>query len=196
MTDPIQTLWAEDASDARGPSPDALHARARRLRRSLWLRDTLEYGAALFVVIWFGRQALLTTSWPIQAACGLIILGTLMVAAGLWRRRERHPVGADADVGVAHLRARLVRQRDMLASVPRWYLGPLVPGVTAFVVAQALERARQVGPERATVSALIAAAVIFAVFAGVWWLNRRGARAFEQEIAALDRATTDGEGSL
>lgn len=195
MTDPIQTLWATDATNARAPSPEALRQRGRRLQRSLRLRDSLEYLAALFVVIWFGRLALTATSWPVQLGCGLIILGAVAVAAGLWRRRERRPTDADASVGIAHLRARLIRQRDLLASVPRWYLAPLVPGVTVFVMAQAAERARQIGPERAMWSALIALAVIGAVFAGVWWLNRRGARALEQEIAALDRATIFVEGS-
>lgn len=184
---PIQTLWTAEGRDAGPFSPATLTARSRALRRKTWRRDAIEYVAALVVVAMFARYAIAATHPVARAGCVLVILGTVAVVTHLWRRRERTEP-AQATASLPYLRAQLVRQRDLLASVPRWYLGPLVPGLLVFNLGIWLQRSGGALDHRATVAALIVLAIAAAVFAGVWWLNRAGARALDEQIAALDAA--------
>jgi hypothetical protein len=74
-------------------------------------------------------------------------------------------------------RAQLLRQRDLLRSVWRWYLLPFVPGLFLLLMARAA-----VDPGRATRAALINVLV----FLGIGWLNERAARRIDREIESLD----------
>ena len=73
-------------------------------------------------------------------------------------------------------RSELVRQRDLLRSVPRWYLGPFVPGLVLTLVG--LWLANPGGSWRVG----LGAAFVALVFAGVAWLNFRGARKLDEQI--------------
>ena len=186
MTDPLQSLWAAQDADAQPPSADALRRRARRLHRRVWLRDSLEYAAAAVVVAVFAWYAQRSPNGVYTAGCVAIIAGALTVAAGLWRRRARRTPGAEATAD--HLRSELVRQRDLLASVPRWYLAPMVPGLLLFNAGVWLARVSQ-SPARANLGAAVALALLAGATAGIWWLNKAAARRLDADIISLDRST-------
>ena len=78
-------------------------------------------------------------------------------------------------------RAELERQRDLLRSVWKWYLAPLVPGMLLVYVGSALAR-----PEHAS-RALLGLAGTVAVFVLIGDLNRRVANRLQARIDALEK---------
>ena len=190
MTDPIQSLWASEGMDANPPSPESLAARARAIGRRAWLRDGIEYAALAFVTVLFGSDMIGDGHPVLRIGSALVVLGAILVGFGLWRRRVRPPVDP-AEPAAAYLREQMVRQRDMLASVPRWYLAPMVPGLLTFVAGLSLDRLKDSPLSAVLPPTLLALAIVAAIFAVVWWLNHRAARRYNTEIAALDSAHAD-----
>ena len=186
MTDPIQLLWSAGGADARAPSPTELRVRARRLRRRTRLRDAVEYasgmaGAGVFAFYWTNAA-----NGLVAAGCALVILGTMVVMAGLWRRRVRAASDAAAEAGVGYLRGQLAAHRDALAGVARWYLAPVVPGLVTFLAGVGVDIAERRGGTTAAIATGATLAFVIGVFALVLVANRRAARALDAEIAALD----------
>ncbi|MFL9840953.1 hypothetical protein ABS767_08275 [Sphingomonas sp. ST-64] len=186
MSDPFITLWTAQERDARGLSHDELARRSRLLQRRVLRRDLIEYAAGLLVIFIFGRFALDAQAWPMRVACIVTIVGTCAVMWNLWRRRPHDDPAALARDAHGYLRSQLVEQRDALASVARWYLGPFMPGMTLFVGAMVHESAQRMPLAAALVIGAIGAGVIAATFWMVLGLNRRAARSLDQQIAALD----------
>jgi hypothetical protein len=152
----------------------------RRIRR----RNFLEYAGGAFVVAWAVYFALLTSA-PLLEKVGLVLTGLgALVVVNVLRKRGRAggdpPLDAPTLQIVAWHRAELARQRDLLRSVPLWYLGPLVPGVLVTFLGRWL-----VSPERA-VSLASSLGVVVLVFGGVWVLNAVGAKQLERKIRELD----------
>ena len=191
MSDPLITLWTAQQRDARGLSHDELARRSQLLRRRVLRRDLTEYAASLFVIVIFGSFALSAANWPMRIACLVTILGTCVVMWNLWRRRPKDDPAALAGDALGYLRGQLIAQRDALASVARWYLGPFLPGMTLFVAAMAHESAQTMPLAAALAIGGVGAAVIATAFWYVLRLNRRAARALDQQIAALDAARPD-----
>lgn len=186
MTDPIHELWTSQERDARPLSPAELARRARMLHRRLARRDAIEYAAGSIAALAFVWIALTTPEWSIRAACALIVIGMGVVMWNLWKRRMPAPPEALGATGLDYFRAELVRQRDSLASVARWYLGPLVPGLTAFFLASGWVTARTAP----VWLALVTTGTGLAIMGGLFWfihrLNRAAADRLDQEIRALD----------
>lgn len=135
---------------------------------------------------WAGVFASGAAPGLVKAGVGLIALGGVVVAAVLHRRghaaRQEPALHASTrEVARWHL-AELERQRELLSNVPRWYLGPFVPGVLV-VLAGAWRASPEQGP-RVGLTALAMAAV----FLGVAALNRRAARQLGERIDALRRS--------
>lgn len=186
MTDPIQNLWASQERDARPFAPTDLTRRARVLHRRVVRRDAIEYAAGGIAALIFGWIALSTPEWSIQAACALVVIGMGVVMWNLWKRRMPAPLEALGATGIDYYRAELVRLREALASVTRWYLAPLVPGLVAFLVAVGWVTARTAPVWLASVTTGVALAIIAGMFWFIRCLNRAAADRLDEEIRALD----------
>jgi hypothetical protein len=188
--DPLQSLWKSQKQEDFSMSLADIHARAERFQTRIRVRNWIEYAAAAFVIAAFGYFALTMPDWLVRAGAALIMAGALYVA---WKLNAIARAGAkdDAASWADFHRAELVRQRDALRSVWRWYLGPFVPGMVVFLagVAFAPDAAAPLAA-KAGVFAL-GIAVIGAIFWLVAQLNVRAAAALDKEIAALDRARGD-----
>lgn len=186
MSDPLIDLWKSQPTAASPLDTTELARRDRALRRRLKLRDATEFLAGGLVIVAFGYVAWIVPDLAIRAAAILELAGVALVLTTLWRRRPR----GDAEVlGVPvrdHYRAELVRQRDMLASVWRWYIGPIVPGMLAFFAAVAWASARATGDIQAAFPGLALLVPILGVFWLVGRINAAGARRLDAEIAELD----------
>ncbi len=153
-------------------------------------RNLREYLAVLVVVPLFAVAAARSHEIITSFGHALVALGAVFVARHLRARGGNHPPpAADAPTRerVAHYRAELTRQRDLLASVARWYVLPVVPGILLVLVGTGLDLVTHGTPPHRVAFALGAALLVMAaVAAGVLLLNRRAARAMGREIEALD----------
>lgn len=110
--------------------------KSRQLARNLWLRDWLEAGAGVAVLVFLAaiwwRQG--WSGWPVGVAMALIAGVTGFFVRERFRAKKGQPmsdapllVRLEADI------AELQRQRRLLGSVASWYLGPI--GVAIVLVA-------------------------------------------------------------
>lgn len=187
MSDPIIQLWANQPVSPVPIDASDMAAQADRLASRIRRRDAIEYAASAIVVVAFGWIGYALDDALFRIACAVIIFGTLVVARNLWTRRVRPDLALLGQASHIHYRAQLVRQRDSLASVWRWYLGPFVPGLLLFQFAVWRLTAQVMGPTDATIGLLPTALPIFAVFLGIHWLNRMAAQRMTRLIEALDR---------
>lgn len=164
-----------------------IHARAERFQARVRRRNWIEYAAAAIIVAGFAWAAFAVSNLIVQAACVLIMLGTLYV---VWKLATLARASAKTDETMSWAdfhRAELVRQRDALNSIWRWYLGPLVPGMTLFWIGVGLARSADSPLWGNLGVAALALAIIAGMFVGIAALNKWGARRLQAEIDALDR---------
>lgn len=188
--DPLQSLWTAQQEEPFAMSLADIHTRAARFQSRIRWRNWIEYGASAIVVVAFGRIALVADNAIVQTACVLIVLGTLYVGwhlATLARSASKAELNAAANWAEFH-RAELVRQRDALNGIWRWYLGPLVPGWVLFWIGVGFEGRAGAPWWVQIVVAVLGAALGAAVFVSIGALNKFAAKKLDAEIAALDRA--------
>ena len=167
---------------------EALHARAARFQSRIRTRNLIEYAAAVVVIAAFVWIAWLVPQPLVRAGAVLIALGTIYVCwrlHALGRAASKAEMEAGAQSWADFHRAQLVRQRDALSTVWRWYLAPFIQGVIVFIAGVALGTNAPVLARVATFAT--AAGFIAAVFAAIAWLNARAVRKLDAEIAQLDR---------
>jgi hypothetical protein len=186
MTDPVCDLWASQPVVPLRPSPDELDRRARQLDRRVRRRNALEYGAGAIPILVFGFLALGRGDPLMRLASAAIVIGVVVVLYGLHRRAGASGAGDWAAPILDHHRAQLVRQRDALASVWRWYLAPLVPGLALLFAGVWRLRSLAEGAAAATAAVLPPVLIAIVVFGGIHWLNRVAARRLTRAIAVLD----------
>ena len=160
-----------------------LEKRASRFQRTVRIRNAVEYGAGVLVMLVF-----LWYAWQFPGV--LMRTGSLLTAAGvgvvLWqlhRRASARAMPAER-AGLSCLdfhRAELERQRDALRSVWRWYIAPLVPGVVVFRWGVETELADSTLFARGPGANLF----IAGVFAAVIGLNLWSAHRLQKHIDAL-----------
>lgn len=176
-------LWQdhENPEEAIEMTTAELAERAEALQTRVRRRNRLEYAAALLVAVVFAAYCWTAPGWITRVGAGLVVLGTALVAHALHRRGGARALPGDPAVDwLAFQRRELVRQRDLLRDVWRWYLGPLVPGLAMFLAGIAVE------VPGAGVPALLTAAGTAGVFALIWLLNARAAARLQRQIEMLD----------
>jgi hypothetical protein len=186
--DPLQSLWTKQKEEPFAMSVADIRERASRFQTRIQLRNGIEYGAGAIVILAFTAIALATPDWGIRAAVVLIIAGVLYIS---WKLATLAGAASkdDAVSWVDFHRNELVRQRDAVASVWRWYLAPLLPGVTAFILASVVSPADPDVPLIARIGAgAIGVAWVAAVFFGIAAINKHAANRLQAEIDKLDRA--------
>ena len=191
--DLFQALWAQPQQEAFAMSLADIHSHSRHFQSRVRTRNYTEYAAAALVIVLFGWVAFLVPDAIVKAGALLTALGAAYVACALYRKARAAEWQPDGGKPLMDFhRMELARQRDALATVPRWYLAPFVPGMLLFVGGVSfasdtgmplLARAIQFG---------VSVSIVSIVFVGVAWLNRRAVKQLDAEIAALD-AMTDAE---
>ena len=163
-----------------------IHQKARSLEKKVRWRNAREYIASAVVILGFSPTLFHKDSWMMQAGAALIIAGTIYV---VWRMHRHASARAVPDAGEA-LRAfhreELIRQRDALRSVGRWYLAPFVPGMVLVMMGRWFQShvgGRSLAMDHLGI--LLASALVAQVFGGIWWLNQRGADHLQKQIDQL-----------
>lgn len=188
MTEHPVAFWKDEFADARFSDPAACSLRATRFETTIRRRNLIEYAAAVLVILSFGAASVLSAQrgeWAIAVTFAMTIAAAVFVVAKLRRdgsMQQRRPETSCRD----HLRAQLVRQRDLLRGVPKWYLAPFVPGLLCFYYIVTARVAQAHGWQVALEGIWVQLAATAIFFAFVAWLNLFAARRIDREIAALD----------
>lgn len=137
--DDIRSEWqSRPGSDRGGDLP--LPREARRIWRSIRLRDFMETAVALVLALFFGANAWLL--WigglAVSAAFSLwLVIACLGIAIRLRNARRLFP-DRESDLPLLAFlhgeRRALDRQRHLLNTVLWWYVGPIVIGVLGFFI--------------------------------------------------------------
>jgi hypothetical protein len=188
--DSIRSLWQSMPTTPVIISPAEMRVKAKAFERRVQRRNTIEYVAAVLVAgvfSWYATFPATTPLWPIANI--LVVLGTLYVVWNLHRVGRANAAPASASFGalVDFHRAELVRQRDALATVWRWYLAPFVPGMILWFIAMGIELSKKLPLGAVITTQVMAAMLMLAVFLAVFLLNLLGAARLQRQIDALDR---------
>jgi hypothetical protein len=184
----LKKLWQSDEPDD-GPTMDleSVKKQAQAFERKIRRRNALEWIASAFVVVFFGTDALDSETTAVAVGNTLIALAAIGISVYLWRKgRVELNVDPTMDaMGFAEAQAgAMEEQARLLAWVPLWYLGPLAVGMVVLMIGRFPTDGRGLVPWALT------AGVVAVVFAGVAWLNIRGARKLRTQAGDL-RAEID-----
>ena len=186
--DPLRDLWAADKGDKFTMSISDLTARSNRFQSRIERRNLTEYLAAALVVGIFGWLAYIVPVWSIRIGSILIIAAALYVS---WKLRQIGSASATPNVASAqtlanHHRDELVRQRDALKSVWRWYLLPFVPGMLVFMLGATQETGSKLQIWIEVATSAFSLSLMGGLFNGIYALNAHAAKKLDREIDALD----------
>jgi hypothetical protein len=181
----LVSLWQNQPLSENEMSMQMVMDRATKFQRKIRFRNLTEYVAGGVVMVW-AALSVVQSQAPVLIKVGSALLGLGALFVVTFLRLRGHAAYAEPPLAqptrelVSWHRAELVRQRDLLRSVPRWYLAPFLPGMILILVGGWLKE-----PEKAWRVGLTAA-MVAAVFAGVAWLNRRGARKLDERARELE----------
>jgi hypothetical protein len=180
------TLWADQACDATFTDPAACAARASEFERQITRRNRREWIAGLVQLpVWGGLAAFFWSVGEIPVALSLLLIGVGVLAilrnvarrAGNLDRRPEEPCRE-------HLSRQYRRQYEALMTVPLWYIGPVVPGIIAFLATVTAGVAEFKGWEAALKDLIEPGVVIAGLFAAImvanWWAAQRLKRELER----------------
>ena len=181
LPDDLRNVWQNQPVE-NAPMPlEEIQRRALRFEKRIDRRNLREYAGAAIGIAAYTFYIFIFHSLVIRAGSVLVIAGVLYVVVQLYRRGSSGSLPADLAItaSIEFHRRELVRQRDLLRSVWRWYIGPIVPGLVVFSAGSM--------PPHSPVWAYFALALFFLVtLGGIVWLNHRGAQRLDRQIAELD----------
>jgi hypothetical protein len=191
MSEPLpgndpQSVWQKQQLEGIRMSADEICRRATAYQRRILWRNAREYVGALATVVFFGFQFWWTTDTATRAGFVLIGAGLLYIVWQLWTKGASRSVPAEMGLSSAleFHRRELERQRDLVRSVWRWYLAPLIPGWV--VLSIGLARTNPGHIRHFALVFTIFQIVAASAFIFVWWLNQRAARRLQGRIDELD----------
>jgi len=137
LPDNLRNLWQSQNVDHTPMSLEQIREKARDYQRKVRWRNAREYAAIVAISVFFGSTIFRVPLAWMRVGASLCILGGWYVAYQIYRRARSRT--APTDLAPANCmefyRGELVRQRDFLQGIWRWYLGPLIPGLAWIVVA-------------------------------------------------------------
>ncbi|SPE43067.1 conserved membrane hypothetical protein [Candidatus Sulfopaludibacter sp. SbA3] len=184
----LREVWQSQHVEPKYMSLEEIRNKAAKFEggvRSRNLRETV-VGIGTIVVFLFYLKWFPT---PLERAGScLTIAGILWVIYRMNGRAAaaKVPEATGFETCVSFHRRELEHQRDLLRSIWRWYLGPLVPGIVLFSVSLIGSKVRPDHPGdwwRASPLLLL----MVAWFRVTIWLNRRAADRMQKTIDELER---------
>ena len=179
LPDDIRNVWQNQPVENISMPLEEIRQKARQFEKTINRRNLGEYiggaiGAAVYIfyIVKFDNLA-------IRAGSFLIIAGLLCSLVQIYKGASPRKLAAHLALtaSLEFHRKELMRQRDLLRSVWKWYIGPIVPGLVVFS-AGAMPR-RGLG-------LVLYVSVLVAVFGFIIWANHRAAERLDRQIAELD----------
>jgi hypothetical protein len=187
----LGSLWRNQPTSALPPlTTDALRERSARMAKGVKrrnLREAIAGSLGIAAVSWFGVFS--SPNVLSRVGCAMLVVGQVFVLAVLWRRgqpRPAPPVTASTAEHLAHCRAELVRERDLLGSVWVWYIAPIVPGLLVWLAGLMIAVSPHAPAAWTWSTTLITVACGAGTFALIGRANRRASKRLAREIDALD----------
>jgi hypothetical protein len=188
LPDDPKTLWRKQPSEETVVTLDNLREWAEKFQSGVWRRNLREYFAALVVVVVFGSYLWRFPGWMTKTGSALSIVAALFVAWQLHKRGAARALPAHSGMPlVAFHREELIRQRDALRSVGRWYIGPFVPGCVLLLLGRYYQfhaANRTLAQDHQII--LLGGVVVAVVFGLIWLLNVWAAERLQRKIDQLD----------
>ncbi|HEX5007150.1 MAG TPA: hypothetical protein VFV70_08565 [Hyphomonadaceae bacterium] len=187
----LRSLWQSMPTEPVVITPYEMRMRAALFEGRIRRRNRVEYIACAIVIAvfcWYATFRFSTILWPIANL--MIAAATIYVGISLHRKGKAAATPDSGTVGslVEFHRRELVRQRDALKSVWRWYLLPVVPGMILWFVAMWLGPGQAAAkPEAFAVGLGMTFAFCLLVFVTILFLNLLGAARLQRMIDDLDR---------
>jgi hypothetical protein len=188
--DDIKQIWQNQEREFPAMTLDDIRAKASAFDRRIRNRNLREYLGAAVVLPIFGWYIWILQGWITQLGCALIIVAIFYV---MWRLRRRAALKASSadTTGAAVIdayRSALVRQRDLQASVWRWYLLPMAPGLLLMTLGRYLQdHVPGRDPAVDHMIILLGTIVVTLIWVIVWLLNLFGVARLQKRIDELDR---------
>jgi hypothetical protein len=182
MDDP-RNLWQTQEVEEMKFSVEELRAKAAKFNSMIRWRNVREYVAALILIVWVGTSLWKVTDTVERIAFALILVGTIYYMRHLWKWGSAMSLPADlgrADC-VRFYQSELARQRDLVGSIWKWAIGPLLPGMVL------LNTYLIMFPPSSRRSSVVSAVLVAALISTIGWLNLRSARRLDRRIKELDR---------
>ncbi len=186
--DDFRDLWQKQEVEEMKISIEELRAKAAKFRGRIRSRNIREWAACLVVIVFFGAMCVKVPQMVPRIAYALIVGGAIYVAWHLQMRGT--PNSLPADMGrvnsIEFYRSELERQRKLLNSIWKWYLGPLIPGMALLIVYGIVKAA----PGQRWFP-IVYAVLACGFFWLVGWINQRAAQRLSRQIVELDRELGD-----
>ena len=182
--DEFRNLWQNQEVEEVKMSVDELRTRAAKFQSRIRWRNLREQAACLFAIVAFGAMCVKIPQTVPRISCALIVLGAIYIAwhIQVWGAPKSLPADMGRANCVVFYRNELERQRVLLSSIWKWYLGPLIPGMALFVIYGIAVPAH--GQRWFLVVYAVAVAAFFWL---IGWINRRAAKRLNKQITKLDR---------
>ena len=187
QSDDIRHVWQAQGSGAAPLPIEELRKRGEKFRSTIVRRNRREYIAITLMVPYFSYFAWTARPLLMRMGNGLIVAALFYIAYQLHRRTaiSSGPEELPRQSCLAFYRAELVRQRNALRGVWKWYLGPLLPGIATIAASLCSASFR-----KSALAGLISVAWVGAMALFVWWIARlnlrNGAGRIQREIDELE----------
>ena len=183
MDDP-RNLWQTQEVEEMRISVEELRTKAAKFNNLIRRRNIRAYVAALVGIVWAGMYLWRTHHFVERIALVLMIAGVIYCMWHLkkWGSARSFPADLGRSDCIRFYQSELKRQRDLVRGIWKWYIGPLIPGMTLLCVYFI------VVPPSGHLWVSVANVVFQAtVFLTIGWLNMRAARRLDGRIKELDR---------
>jgi uncharacterized membrane protein HdeD (DUF308 family) len=194
-----KSLWKNQPIEPIAISLAYLQQKAQKFEKQIGWRNLREYAGGVVGVVVFGYYIWKFPFPLFRTGCVLVIAGALYVVYMLHKRGAPRAVPKEMAFRncLDFHRRELERQRDLLCSVWKWYLLPLVPGMVVFMVGlywRAMEQPNAPAHARTIMLKFaLAAAGCVIVLVGVGEMNRRAAGKLQLRIDALNQLEKESQ---
>ena len=175
----LQEIWQAQIPQPFHMTIEEIHARAQKFQKRVRfrnIRESISCGVAFPLLVWWA----FTLPHPIMRVGAAVSASSMLYVT--WQLLKRGSSREITGNGLEFHRRELERQRDAVASVWRWYLGPFLPGPLIMTAGSLFWN-------HGTRHVLFVAGflIVFTIF--FWWvgrLNRRAAQCLQRQIDQLD----------
>lgn len=182
----VTTVWQNQPVGSHPLSLDEIRSKSLKFQRSIRWRNLREYLASMAVVMYFGYVFWVRDDPLMRLGTAATVAGALYVVYQLHKRGSSRNLPEEPGLSTCleFHRIELVRQRELLRDVWRWYLLPFFPGFGLIILSVAL-RVSSI-PGGGELLFLVVSGVLLVSFL-IAKLNQWAARRLQREIDELDK---------